>query len=278
MGVHQMEIRVLVLGAVLIGLMALETRFWLRSPERVLRLKRWVENFIIFLLTVVLGQGLKEFLTPINWNFSLMGLLNETVVTLSCIQWCVEFILLDLYIYFWHVINHKVKYFWRFHQFHHLDSFMDATTALRFHPGELVLSALVKVGVVMLLGISLSVLVVFETCVTLMAIIHHSNVWIPYNVEKWVGFVLVTPRHHQNHHSWILKETDSNYSVIFSFWDRLFRTRSEWVDPILVTIGVPTHPESFKMNLWSQLKVGWQKVLPWPEDWLRRKNESHQVK
>ena len=56
------------------------------------------------------------------------------------VSWPVAIVLFDGWMYGWHVLNHKVPLLWRFHAVHHSDREMDASSALRFHTGEIVLS------------------------------------------------------------------------------------------------------------------------------------------
>ncbi len=133
-------------------------------------------------------------------------------------------ILLDLWMYVWHVMNHKISFFWRFHRVHHADSTMDVTTASRFHTGEIVFSSLLRIGVILLLGVYLWELLLYETMMFAVVQFHHANVALPDKIDKALRAVIVTPAMHKVHHSRWQPETDSNYSSLFSFWDRLGQT------------------------------------------------------
>jgi sterol desaturase/sphingolipid hydroxylase (fatty acid hydroxylase superfamily) len=137
-----------------------------------------------------------------------------------------DLLLLDCWIYWWHRANHVVPVLWRFHEVHHLDGFLDASSALRFHFGEVLLSALVRVGVILLLGVPLLSVVFFETLLALSAMFHHSNLRLPPRLERALSYVIVTPSIHWVHHHAIRRDTDSNYSALLSLWDRLFVSRS----------------------------------------------------
>jgi sterol desaturase/sphingolipid hydroxylase (fatty acid hydroxylase superfamily) len=131
-------------------------------------------------------------------------------------------LILDFWIYFWHRINHVIPFLWRFHEVHHLDETLDASSALRFHFGEVVLSSLTRALVIILLGLPFYTIIVFETLVTVSAIFHHSNIRLPDQFEKLLSLVIVTPSVHWVHHHALRSDTDSNYSTILSIWDRLF--------------------------------------------------------
>jgi sterol desaturase/sphingolipid hydroxylase (fatty acid hydroxylase superfamily) len=137
-----------------------------------------------------------------------------------------DLLILDCWIYWWHRANHEWPVLWRFHEVHHLDEFLDASSALRFHFGEVLLSSLVRAGVILLLGVPLLSVVVFETLLALSAMFHHSNIRLPPRLERALSLLIVTPSIHWVHHHAIRRDTDSNYSALLSVWDRLFRSRS----------------------------------------------------
>lgn len=141
--------------------------------------------------------------------------LTEIVVTL---------VVLDFADYWWHLFNHRVPLLWRFHQAHHVDTHVDVTTALRFHPGELLMSGGFKALWLLLWGPSLLAAAVFEASVSLASQYHHSNFDYPDRVETALRTFNVTPRMHASHHSAITPTLNANFSTIFSFWDRLFGT------------------------------------------------------
>jgi sterol desaturase/sphingolipid hydroxylase (fatty acid hydroxylase superfamily) len=131
---------------------------------------------------------------------------------------------MDLWMYAWHRANHVVPWLWRFHRVHHADPNMDASTGVRFHPGEALLSAFGRVPVVYVLGISLGHVVVYEMVLLPVILFHHSNVRFPEWIDRPLRFVLVTPGVHRIHHSPERAETDSNYGSVFTIWDRLARS------------------------------------------------------
>lgn len=137
-----------------------------------------------------------------------------------------DLLILDCWIYWWHRANHELPILWRFHEVHHLDEFLDASSALRFHFGEVFLSSLVRAAVIFLLGVPLLNVVIFETLLAVVAIFHHSNIRLPVWLERALSFLIVTPSIHWVHHHAIRRDTDSNYSALLSVWDRLFGSRS----------------------------------------------------
>lgn len=149
-----------------------------------------------------------------------------------------DILLLDLWIYWWHRANHRLPLLWRFHQVHHLDQWLDVTSAVRFHFGEVILSALVRGLVIVFLGMPLSSVIVFETLVLLGAGFHHSNLRLPVKFERVLSKIIITPSIHWVHHHVTQQDTDSNYGAIFSFWDRLFGSKSKSVRTTDMAIGL----------------------------------------
>jgi len=133
-------------------------------------------------------------------------------------------IVLDFFDYLWHRANHRVKFLWRFHKAHHSDTGMDVTTALRFHPGELLLSSLAKALWIVIWGPTAISWFLFEGLVSLCAQFHHSNIDFPDSIERTLSRFLVTPRFHASHHAVDRRWGDANFSTIFSAWDPLFRS------------------------------------------------------
>jgi sterol desaturase/sphingolipid hydroxylase (fatty acid hydroxylase superfamily) len=149
-----------------------------------------------------------------------------------------DLLLLDLLIYWWHRANHEWPPLWRFHQVHHLDRFLDTTSALRFHAGEVLLSACARALVVLLLGFPFVSILVFETLVLMAAAFHHSNLRLPARLEGALAGIVITPSIHWVHHHARRSDTDSNYGTILSIWDPLFGTRSPTARALDMPIGV----------------------------------------
>lgn len=160
-----------------------------------------------------------------------------------------DLLLLDFLIYWWHRANHRVPFLWRFHEVHHLDRFLDTTSALRFHFGEVFLSALARALVIVAFALPFSSVLVFETLVLLAAIFHHSNLRLPLRVEAVLGRLIITPAIHWVHHHALRKDTDSNYGTIFSFWDPLFGSRSPTHRDLGMEIGVEARGERSFLGL-----------------------------
>ncbi len=158
-------------------------------------------------------------------------------------------IVLDLWDYWMHLANHKIRFLWRFHKAHHSDMEMDVTTASRFHLGELLISNGVKCGMILLWGPSLWGLAVFDILITGCSQFHHANVNIPLNIQDGIEKIIVTPRMHRCHHSLHCNCFNTNYATILSCWDRLFKSY-HWAEPRneLQPIGLydPRGPHTMK--------------------------------
>jgi sterol desaturase/sphingolipid hydroxylase (fatty acid hydroxylase superfamily) len=151
------------------------------------------------------------------------------------------FLLLDLSFYWWHRVNHRVPFLWRFHNVHHVDPDLDVTTALRFHFAEIAFSAAFRVGQVAVLGLPPAVYWAYEVCFQVNTLFHHSNVRLPIALERRLARLLVTPRMHGIHHSQVEAEAMSNYGVLLPWWDRLHRTLRLNVPQREIVVGVPAY-------------------------------------
>jgi sterol desaturase/sphingolipid hydroxylase (fatty acid hydroxylase superfamily) len=231
--------RVLVPGIFLL-LLALESLRPLRRRKRP-RGPRYVANgaltglgFITGVLTVrpaALGAAL--------WaEQRSFGLLNLVSLPLW-VQVAAGVLLMDLTFYYWHRLNHTRPLLWRFHNVHHADPDMDVTTSFRFHWGEVLYSTVFRLFQVFLIGVLPLAYVVYEVVFNTATMFHHSNLRLPVAWERRLNRVLVTPRMHGVHHSAVGPETNSNYSVIFSWWDRLNRSLKLNVGQMDIVIGVP---------------------------------------
>ncbi len=161
----------------------------------------------------------------------------------------IDLLLLDLWIYCWHRLNHRVPFLWRFHEVHHLDEMLDTSSALRFHFGEVWLSSLVRALVIFVLAMPLSSVVVFETLVLVSALFHHSNLRLPKQLERIVSWIVVTPSIHWVHHHAKREDTDSNYATVLSVWDLVFASRSATRRNAEMKIGVENQSEKNLMGL-----------------------------
>lgn len=150
----------------------------------------------------------------------------------------VDLLILDLWIYLWHRINHLLPVLWRFHQVHHLDETLDTSSGLRFHIGEVILSSIVRAAVIFVAAIPLQTVIIFETMIAVAALFHHSNLALPHVIEGPLSKLIVTPSIHWIHHHAIRSDTDSNYSTVLSIWDVIFRTRSKTERTPELPIGV----------------------------------------
>jgi sterol desaturase/sphingolipid hydroxylase (fatty acid hydroxylase superfamily) len=160
-----------------------------------------------------------------------------------------DVVLLDLWIYWWHRANHELPMLWRFHQVHHLDQALDTSSALRFHFGQVLLSALARAVPIVLLDIPLGSVLIFEAVVLACAIFHHSDARLPAGLEGTLARIVITPSIHWVHHHAIRSDTDSNYGTLFSFWDRLFRSRSRTRRDPAMAIGVESSADRDLLGL-----------------------------
>ncbi|HZR80264.1 MAG TPA: sterol desaturase family protein [Candidatus Binatia bacterium] len=136
---------------------------------------------------------------------------------------------LDAVSYAWHRANHRVPFLWRFHRVHHADRDFHVSTALRFHPGELLLSLPIRLAAVVILGAPVAGVLAFEAVFAFANILEHGNFDLPRGFERVLSVAFVTPALHRWHHSREVRELDSNFGTVLTIWDRAFRTL-QWSD------------------------------------------------
>jgi sterol desaturase/sphingolipid hydroxylase (fatty acid hydroxylase superfamily) len=146
---------------------------------------------------------------------------------------------LDLVSYAWHRAMHEVGFLWRFHRAHHADANYHVSTALRFHPGELLLALPVRLSAIVLLGAPPEAVVAFEVIFGIANVLEHGNFDLPGRLEGVLCTVLVTPALHRRHHSTERSERDSNFGTVLSVWDRLARTLRPSASVQIFSTGLP---------------------------------------
>jgi len=162
---------------------------------------------------------------------------------------------LDLFAYFAHVLMHKSWLGWQFHRVHHSENAVDVTTAFRQHPGETVWRMLWQLSAVVVFGIPLWAVVIYLILSALNAQTEHANIRLNGKVDQLLRFIIVTPHMHKVHHSRDQKETDSNYSNIFSCWDRLFGTYTPAIDLQKLRYGLDGFDARERQTVWALLKM-----------------------
>jgi len=218
-------IRLTVFLGILVAMMLWE----LAAPRRrqeIPRVLRWSNNLGLVVLDTlilrlsfpILAVGLAVIGAERGW-----GLFN-TIDAPGWVAILASVLLLDLAIYLQHVLFHAVPGLWRLHRMHHADLEFDATTGLRFHPVEIVMSMAIKLAVVAALGAPAVAVLIFEVLLNGTALFNHANIDLPRRVDRWLRLIVVTPDMHRVHHSTDPRETNSNYGFNLPWWDRLLGT------------------------------------------------------
>lgn len=241
-------IRLSVFGGVLVLMLLLETLFPRKKRTQNRGLHIATNLGIVVLYTVILrvifsvvaigaAVGVAAYASAQGW-----GLLNLKDLPIW-LHILISAVLLDMAVYWQHVASHKIPMIWAFHKMHHADRDIDATTGIRFHPVEIVLSMLYKMVIVLILGPHVIGVILFEIILNGSAMFNHANVRLPLWLDKAVRVLFVTPDMHRVHHSVIGRETNSNYGFNLSIWDRIF---GSYIDQPKeghdkMTIGLPEY-------------------------------------
>ncbi len=221
-GIYALAVPVL-----LLVLLAIAEIMWPRRPLVLGRVGRWRTHGLFFLTNLAIGRVLSLVVivsVAALWaeqrQFGLFNLIKW--------HWLAEaafaFVVLDFAVWLQHWAMHRFRFLWRMHAVHHSDRDLDVTTALRFHPFELIVSTLYKSALVALLGVPLLVALAFELWLNANALFNHSNIRLPARLDRILRWILVTPDMHLVHHSVSASDQRHNYGFAMSFWDRLFGT------------------------------------------------------
>lgn len=245
-------------------LFLVESKFDLRKRVQN-KWQRSVINSIVSIPSFILLRFM--FLPAMIWlsiqNEKIHFGLNYLYELLPWAEAIIGVLVFDYTNYLWHILNHRIPLLWRFHLVHHTDPDLDLSTATRFHFGEMIGSVFFRGAFVFLSGASPLVIIIYEIIFESATMFHHSNTRLPIPFEKALNKIIVTPRMHGIHHSIIKNEADSNYSVIFSFWDRLHHTAKLNIHQDDVVIGVPAYSDKKELTASYLLKLPFTKIREW---------------
>ena len=174
-------------------------------------------NLLILLPSAVLMAFM------LNWSRNAwpgIGMLVHSPVAKAI----VIILLIDLWMYVWHRLNHEIALLWRFHSVHHSDPTLDVTTSWRFHYMEILISELLRFPLFMLMGAGIEHLLLYSLLMTPVIEFHHSNISIPPALDRLARLIIPSPMMHRLHHSTLKSEHNTNYGSMLSIWDRLFDT------------------------------------------------------
>ena len=247
------QIRLMIFLGMLIGMSALEALFPARERLQK-RGRRWptnlglvvIDTLAIRILFPVIAVGAALWAQPQGWG--ILNLISSLPVWATVL---VAVIILDMMIYWQHVAFHRIPVLWRLHKVHHADRDLDASSGLRFHPVEIVLSMVYKMAIVVALGAPVMAVIIFEILLNACALFNHANVRLPRWLERPLRQIMVTPALHRIHHSVIERETNTNFGFSVIWWDKLFKSYTDTPEGTL-TLGLSEYQTDEPSGLiWS---------------------------
>ena len=231
-----MTVKLVLLITTVASLLILENKLPFFRYQNSLR-SRITVNFGLGAINSMLASiwtiAITQFVTLPLIDFRLVAMIPNPVIA-----GILSFLMLDLYMYFWHRSMHQLPLAWRFHRLHHTDRSMNVSTAYRFHPIEIISSSIPKLILIWLLGISGDYVLIYELVFTVVVALHHSNLAISESIDRLLALVIITPNLHRIHHSQVVTETNSNYGSVLSWWDKVFRTNNDRDDVINIQLGL----------------------------------------
>ena len=241
-------------------LFLLERFFPLRKATRSL-IARLAVNLAIAALAFIAAVGLVQPAAhwALRWSAQEpFGLINLAVLP-PWAGFALSFLLMDLAYYYWHFANHRIPFFWRFHNVHHIDPDLDVSTAFRFHFGEIMFSSAFTFVQISLIGPSIWAFAIYQLAFHAEVLFQHSNLRLPIGFERLLSKIIVTPRMHGIHHSQVRRENNSNFGTVFTFWDRLHRTLGLNIPQSEIIIGIPAYSLPNDNGIWTSLLLPFRK-------------------
>lgn len=217
------DLQFILFFGLLLVLIVAEQLFHFREIRR--RKSRWVANFAMTFIAIITLMAIPvSFISLAEWaSANHWGLFN-IVQPHWAILLLLTFLIRGFVSFFTHYLAHKVPFLWRIHRVHHLDTELDVTTNVRFHPFEFIVNIIIGAPIILLSGLPVWGLMLYELLDVVVTLVSHANISFPEPLEKVLRRIIVTPDLHRIHHSAHQPETDSNFSAVFPVWDMIFRT------------------------------------------------------
>jgi sterol desaturase/sphingolipid hydroxylase (fatty acid hydroxylase superfamily) len=220
---HEAGLRLGAFLAVLLTLLGAQ-ELWPRRALPARRGPRWLVNLSL----VAIDTAVVRLIVPLGAAAAALWAAGHRFGLFTHLPWpplleaALAFLALDALIYWQHRLFHRIPLFWRLHRMHHSDLEIDATTGVRFHPVEIVVSLLIKLAAVVALGAPALAVIAFEVALNATSLFNHTNLRLPPGLDRALRLLLVTPDMHRVHHSVHRREHDSNYGFNLAWWDHLF--------------------------------------------------------
>lgn len=157
-----------------------------------------------------------------------------------------------------HWVQHKTAWMWQFHKIHHIDTQIDATTALRHHPVESLFRIVALFVAILTMGVPFWMVMFYQSLSAFMSQFNHANIHLPKWLDNAMSWVIVSPDMHKVHHSRYQPETDANYANIFSIWDRVFGTFINVPDTLAIQYGLDEYRDPRYQEIGPLLRVPWE--------------------
>lgn len=262
LGLPEPTLRLLIFLGVLAAMMMLEAA-WPRRDRSLVRRRRWPTNLAIVVIDGIVVRAMGVLAAPLLAVGAAWWAAGHGIGVFNLLDWplwleaALVIVALDFLLWGQHRVFHLVPLLWRMHRVHHADRDFDTTTALRFHPFEILLSMLIKVAAVLLLGPSVLAVVLFEIILNGGAMFNHANLRLPARLDAALRRVIVTPDMHRVHHSVRSAEHQRNFGFNLSLWDRLFGTYVAQPQDghSGMRIGLSAYQDEAPASLWWSLKL-----------------------
>ncbi len=197
----------------------------LQQLQHMHTIKQWLAGCLNIFATIVSGWFFASYLFFISGYFTgLFAVLTHNI----WLQRLYSFLFLDAIMYAWHRINHIFPALWKYHELHHKEKELNVFSTFHFHPKEIIISTTWRAVLLPLMGIEPAALLAYNALFFAVILFHHSNFNIGYKWDKFLQLFIVSPGLHHLHHSVIIRQSNSNYGSLFSFWDKIFGSHTKY--------------------------------------------------
>jgi sterol desaturase/sphingolipid hydroxylase (fatty acid hydroxylase superfamily) len=170
--------------------------------------------------------------------------------------WAVGFVAVEFAYYWFHRLNHQIRWMWATHMVHHSVEQLTLLSSLRLGwTNFLSLGWLVYVPIV-LAGFDLKLVMAILSVDLQYQFFLHTEARIPLGPLEWV---LNTPSHHRVHHACNGSYLDKNYGGMVIVFDRLFGTFAEERPAEPLRYGL-VHPLASRSTV-ELAFGGWRRLL-----------------
>lgn len=201
--------------------------------------------FWIILNLIILTLIISVTLSALTNYLNILGVPAITsLLELSLVvQFIIFFLLFDFVKFAVHILMHRFSFLWKLHSVHHSSDKIETVAAFKLSWVEAGINVVFSCLLQTLFKVDIMVLSTINTIFLYVCIWQHTNFY--YLNAPVMSSIFITPKNHRIHHEICAGSDHNNYGLIFTLWDRLFKTfrAVENSDPVY-GINEPHYPHN----------------------------------